>query len=369
MSFVHFGCWNYGKCDLESPTNGMSIVIKKLIQDPSINPDFFVVAGDNYYPKKDKFNRKIFDKEDFDSGMKCIEELMKKTGKPLYMLMGNHDLQYENALFDTEGNKLPQCNLIEKQVAFSKDFNFNSNGFMIPGTNTLCIFINSVLYTSKKSEVLDCVKLYRPEEYGDYETIDKVIEHQEQDIIAIVDCAKTLKIQIKNIVVVAHDPIVTRRIKQKKGIVNDIRKPLLADGIKFLSKLYNMVPEAKKYYLCADTHQYQYGIVKLGDIIIEQYVVGTGGTKCDMEEISNDENEVKIQTEHEISISLQIIETKRYFGYLYCMHEAENLKCEFIDVAPCDVFEKPIASEGGPTREGGRRRKNKTRKKGAVFLQ
>ena len=41
MSFVHFGCWNYGKCNLETPENGMSLVIKKLIDD-SISPDFLL---------------------------------------------------------------------------------------------------------------------------------------------------------------------------------------------------------------------------------------------------------------------------------------------------------------------------------------
>ena len=76
-----------------------------------------------------------------------------------------------------------------------------------------------------------------------------------------------------------------------------------------------MVPSAKKYYLCADTHQYQYGIVELGENKIEQYVVGTGGTKCDMDEIPIDETEVKVGTDPELNVSLQIKETIRSFGF------------------------------------------------------
>ena len=389
MSFVHFGCWNYGKCDLESPTNGMSLVIKKLIDDsispenPSISPDFFIVAGDNYYPQSSQTGKKIFNQEDFNSGMSCVKELMTKTEKPVFMLMGNHDLQYEMALYahDESPESLDKCTLIDNQVRYSKDFNFNSNGFMIADTKTLCLFINSVLYTEKKSDVYDCVKKYREEEYRGYESIEEITAHEEKKLKELVESSG----EIKNIVVCAHDPIITRRrkvksrdeietkFKKKKGrmptekeigekLFQDIRKPLLTEGIKFLNKLYDMVPGAKKYYLCADTHQYQYGIVKLGTNEIHQYVVGTGGTKCDMDDIPNDETEVRVGTDPELIVSLQIKETIRSFGYLNCKPEAENLKCQFIEVAPCDAFDED-PSEGGPAREGGKRRKNKTRKK------
>jgi hypothetical protein len=396
MSFIHFGCWNYGKCDLESPTNGMSSVIKELMDD-SISSDFFIVAGDNYYPLSGD-GKKIFNKEDFDSGMLCVKELMAKTEKPVFMLMGNHDLQYEMALYDHDESpeSLDKCTLIENQVKYSDDFNFNSNGFMIPDTKTLCLFINSVLYTEKKDEVLECVKKYREEEYRGFESIEEITAHEEEKLKELVESSG----EIKNIVVCAHDPIITRRRKvksraeiikkfdKKKGrmpsekeiiekLFQDIRKPLLNDGIKFLNSIYNMVPpEAKKYYLCADTHQYQYGLVKLGDNNIHQYVVGTGGTKCDLDEIPIDETKVIVPTNPEIIVTLQIKETIHSFGYLYCSHEAENLKCQFIEVAPCDAFDQdpsaarldpqviPDPSEGGPaTPKGGKRRKNKTRKK------
>ena len=34
-------------------------------------------------------------------------------------------------------------------------------------------------------------------------------------------------------------------------------------------------------YLCADLHLHQEGYVKINDMVINQYIVGTGGTKLD----------------------------------------------------------------------------------------
>ena len=58
MSFIHFGCWNQYKCDPKNPKlNGVSQVMDKLINDEK-SPNFYVVAGDNYYPKKIKNENK-----------------------------------------------------------------------------------------------------------------------------------------------------------------------------------------------------------------------------------------------------------------------------------------------------------------------
>ena len=64
--------------------------------------------------------------------------------------------------------------------------------------------------------------------------------------------------------------------------------------MKFLHKLYSIVPNAKNYYLCADTHNYQHAEIKLEEQHIQQYVVGTGGTELDNEEINPDKNFVTL---------------------------------------------------------------------------
>ena len=103
MSFIHFGCWNNGNCNIDKNDNGISLVFKELINN-TYNPDFYVIAGDNYYPENRSEGGKIFNQENFYSGFNCVRKLNEY--KPVYMLMGNHDLQYENNLYDTENRKI-----------------------------------------------------------------------------------------------------------------------------------------------------------------------------------------------------------------------------------------------------------------------
>ena len=53
---ILFGCWNEGLCNTTTHAvshNGMSAVMKKLEYNTRKSPpDFIVVLGDNYYPKK-----------------------------------------------------------------------------------------------------------------------------------------------------------------------------------------------------------------------------------------------------------------------------------------------------------------------------
>ena len=65
-SFIHFGCWNYNKCDSDNlsesvkpdDTNITRVMktIKKYIETSRPTPDFLTVAGDNYYFIKKNYN-------------------------------------------------------------------------------------------------------------------------------------------------------------------------------------------------------------------------------------------------------------------------------------------------------------------------
>ena len=83
MNFIHFGCWNNGKCDTTTLENSISRVMNKINEHTKKNPiNFAVIAGDNYYDsakvKKDKSEKaeksekqtekiKLFNKTNFDS--------------------------------------------------------------------------------------------------------------------------------------------------------------------------------------------------------------------------------------------------------------------------------------------------------------
>ena len=83
-SFIHFGCWNKGFCDIDNVNNGMSAVMKKLIQSEK-KPDFYIIAGDNYYPKKFKEippKYTVFNEKNFNSGMECALKLTNNRQIP-----------------------------------------------------------------------------------------------------------------------------------------------------------------------------------------------------------------------------------------------------------------------------------------------
>ena len=103
MKFIHFGCWNNGICEIESNNTPVSAVIKSIKDNEDLKEyNFISVAGDNYYPKKNKkdgYKTHIF--SDLESGFKCLNELgdIRK-----FILFGNHEYNdvYTNHIIDNE---------------------------------------------------------------------------------------------------------------------------------------------------------------------------------------------------------------------------------------------------------------------------
>lgn len=91
----------------------------------------------------------------------------------------------------------------------------------------------------------------------------------------------------KNVIIVGHHPIVRTRLKDKKiKVGSDI--PSFAHT---LSQIF--IPGKNYYYLCSDLHLFQNGTITIpterGNMIIQQMIVGTGGTELD-ESIKNIKN-------------------------------------------------------------------------------
>ena len=377
MSFIHFGCWNQGFCNKETINNGMSAVMNALSHRDA--PSFYIVAGDNYYPKKIKYDDdskiKIFNEKNFKSGMNCLMQLKEKAS--VFMLMGNHDLVAEDKLFlnidehearkerPPEEKKGDMCTIIKKELGYAKDFNIYEHSIIIPNSKTVCLFINSVLYSGDLTNPPDivCLKQLKPTEYTSFTTLKQIINYEEAQLFNLLDQILD-KWEIRNLVIVGHDPIVTSRNKKKKGPTVHI---LQERGFQFLKALYDKVPHAHKYYLCADTHQYQKASIILGDHEITQHVVGTGGTECDDEEIQNNAEYVDINS----TVKYRLLETNRSFGYLYCdkEEESDNINCVFHPVAGCNDFSGEVSAQGGvgsgEQKQGGGRisRKRKNKKK------
>ena len=291
--FIFFGCWNESYCDFKNPKiSGSSQVINYLLNNNK-SPKFYIVAGDNYYPRKDKEKElKEFSNINFNSGFKCLEELKNKckTESPIYMLMGNHDLQYENGLVDRNTKiKLDKCHVLTEELKYKDIFHFNKHHIVF--NNSLIIFIISTLYTNAlgkgdKSEN-DCINKLKQtfsDKPWDSKNLKEIIADEEEHILKIIDSYNKENKLFKNIIVCGHDPIVARRNKHKDDGIKKIKDSLNKNGIEFLNKIYSSFKyDINKCYLCADVHQFQKCNIKIGTNSLNQYVVGTGGTTCDEE--------------------------------------------------------------------------------------
>ena len=376
-SFIHFGCWNYGKCDTINPENNMSLIMKNLLSQKT-PPKFYIIAGDNYYPEKEKEKekktklkpkKKFFNQKNLKSGFDCV----KKLKAPVYMLMGNHDLQEENNLFDfdkKEGEKLDKCAIITEQlqnlesnIKFNEKSNirFNEKEKKFNDT-TLILMINSMFYTSCREKLFECFR--KIEKYKKYKNINEIQNSEEEEIKKISNKYKKSN-KIKNIIIVGHDPILSRRdhTKDKKKMVS-----LSESGINFLNTIYSEFPNADKYYLCADVHHYQKGIVTMGKHEITQYVVGTGGTKLDEDcldpfdkketvkfgergtvqyhinqkagfhDIANNLIDFRLLSDLTLNndnishIDFRLLECEQKWGYLLCQNINNELKFKFISL-------------------------------------
>ena len=140
-NFINFGCWNKNGC---AKGSGIDKVISLAIEQPNI--DFFIVNGDNYYQDKDEEGNKNVNNDDLIKGFDCLN----KTDKEIFLLIGNHDIEYTEKGCDTIGM---QKDFIERINAIKKNkihFPYDLTMFKeIPEQKTLIIMIDSNIYTDE----------------------------------------------------------------------------------------------------------------------------------------------------------------------------------------------------------------------------
>ncbi len=259
--FIHFGCWNNGGCPEENALTKVTDAVKQL------KPKFLSICGDNYYPIKNKTDKKhIFERRQFESGFECLPKNI-----PIYMTYGNHDFETGLVTGDTVENdcmltsletdlKIPNIHLkLFQSVQFTK--------------NTLVIFLDTTIYDNEEiDEYIEC-----------YKKVDPALPNVEQVKRAqsrfIDETVKHITHDVTNIIIVGHHPIAQYKYKKEQ-----MRYMVLSDLADFIyTHIFEKLGSEKNYYyLCADLHQYQKGTVTIRDTMkIHQYIVGTGGAKKD----------------------------------------------------------------------------------------
>lgn len=368
--FIHFGCWNNlnkpredGKTDMEDV---MTMMNKRIKVDPV---DFIVVAGDNYYPSK-KNNKNISkDKQIEDKQKFILDDKLAKGFQRLQqvhptleinMLLGNHDLQTNSRneekagpLFITtngvQKSEAGDCHILKKEIEESEKIDLVLNKAKMLDHGTLLLMLDSSIYTPDKTAALylPCYAVILGEHVPDVNTL------RDKQAAFVLDSIRRHKENLKHVIIIGHHPITGIKIKNKEKVfLNDI--PVFAE---LLRKIHTEVndPTVKYFYLCADLHLYQKGIVTIktdthDDMVIHQYIVGTGGTELD--DPLPPDSEKKKERSPLKGIEYELVISSNAFGYLEC-DVKEMPTFQFIGVGKTKKY------NGGGSR---RRKTNKKRK-------
>jgi hypothetical protein len=359
---IFFGCWNNGGCDLYSTEpNSLTTMVKGLneyLSHIEKKPQSLIVAGDNYYPQKNKDKtkdetkdekpQKIFKIKEISSGFNCLQEIdIEKK----YILLGNHDLEKT-----IEENKEKDCNAIiyQKYLSDNKSFNFFNFNLDSPrelemiriSNNTVIIMFDSSIYEKKPEIYLDCYNILRSEETK-FNSIDDIKQLQiNQRDNTIEELKKTEYSSVTNIVFACHHPLFFLKTKKSNCIFE-----YSENIINFLLPFNKL--EKKFIYLCADLHLFQRSVILIGGIEeqkmkIEHIVVGTGGAEldddCNYSSLTDKINEENLKEDSKIHFldfkyseiehlnddkNKQLISLKSN-GFLHCKFSKNKIKMKFV---------------------------------------
>ena len=289
-AFIHFGCWNYDKCGGNNAVTAVTRAVKQETDSHRIK--YVIVAGDNYYPIKNKKNgakEKLINPSMLASGFDCLPDIQT------YVLFGNHDLDNSDSLrlYSGDGtvkdmanspdnSAAEPCTIMNMELSHVKTkpkLIFPPSDIVthrIDG-NTMILMIDTTMYDISDADKDGNMVCYN--QYYNESNLVKLIERQNRAIKEIL--LSYLADHITNIMFVGHHPLLYPKVKKNDNGETDLKISYLRDLALFFKEIYAMYPTRNYFYLCADYHNYQQGTVILGDMHVEQYIVGTGGTKLD----------------------------------------------------------------------------------------
>ena len=411
MRFIHFGCWNRGTCTPEG-NNAISSVMRELktyVETTVDKPNFMIIAGDNYYSNKrteikikikdgvetEKKEKKIktLYPDNLRSGFQCLQNI------PLdkYLLLGNHELEETvdeiNGNINRAGNSNPimpdtpdsRCVILKMQqrIANSPDSRITMFNNVLhnydEASKTLIIMMDTTIYEIY-AESIDPEEMAKAKEKGKEftkgcyseielgtsprESIKELLDFQEAQITNIL---KDNQPKTNHFIMVGHHPImgVKRKIKEKKlkdGTIKKTEEDVMETSVGLINFLKNsaklgLFSGKSIHYLCADIHLYQQGqiTIPLDDdnaLLINQYIVGTGGAELDnLSIIKAAIYEDKANNNYNIKyIANKDIKTN---GFLVCNVTLDNIECKFQEVKPvtqnAEAYTEPASTPAEAT--------------------
>ena len=387
VKFWQFGCWNNLNIDKNGNSVGrMKYVIDYIKETETEAPDFLIISGDNYYPgktkakkeekekekkekdkekkekdkeKKEKKDKKDKDKDDTTTKIKTIfkDKLIEglqylPENIPIKMLLGNHDLETNNTnnknnLFiatsaseevETENG---ECEIIKLELEALKnktnvDYFFFKSEQLI--NNTLLLMIDTSIYEvdAEAIDYLPCYNIFleAKEKMSSFENIKHLRDYQLEKII---DAIKKDNKSIKHLIIVGHHPIYQLKNKTSGDPpVDNVtdKSDISVDFTPVLKTIFEKLGSTTMYhYLCSDLHLYQKGSITMNfkdtfkdtnPMIINQYIVGSGGTELDPRVPPELVEPDKTYTSKDGSITYIFEDEKREYGFLECIIEKDT---------------------------------------------
>lgn len=328
--FFGFGCWN-------NQSRGTNFCLNKVIDTVKSNINkykFGLILGDNLYPHKPLDKETVL----FD-GLKlltkspkyyCEQELLEglrllnQLEKPLYLIHGNHDFK-----------KISDCSNKDAVIENPEKI------YQITEKNVNDTFTNILI---KKDQIYDnFVFIFLSYDEDDDGSSAAQIAH----LKAAMD-NQDYKNTNKNFVIVSHYPLVSYKYKKGNSFVS------LKNSVEFTKIIFNRMNEKKcnVYYICADTHNYQYITITENNSLnkIHQYIVGTGGAEFDEIKPPAEKN-LKVQFPMQRYSNNNAIENGIFKynidvndihnAYGYCEFTAINneIKCKYMHVVDVESYD------------------------------
>ena len=410
-TFIQFGCWNNLNDDNVHNLEKTMRFLKEYISRQNPKPKFLAVSGDNYYPKKEK------SKEGTTLGENVFPQKLAEgfdllpRDLPIHMILGNHDLETNNIkknalkiVEDPVRDENKECEILQmekKKANIKENIEFSFFKHIMLSRGTLVLMIDTSIYEKDSKSYLPCyTEFFKDNTAVDTTTIESLRETQKRLIQeAITEALKQHK--IKNIILVGHHPILYLKYKEEKdkpkkdksekektktdksekdksenpakekqkGVIirSDINiKPLLEE-------IFTILPDVKYHYLCSDLHLYQKGKITIDfggkQMEIQQYIVGTGGTKLDnkIPDFEIDEYKKSKKNTEEDNIKYEFEEEIQEHGFLECENRISGPVFDFIDtgsqILENDIRFKPLYLRRLNKIDGGKRTKKQKNKK------
>lgn len=329
--FVTFGCWNcrHEKCKNELIVP-MDNVIDKIKNDYKLDSDgnsplnYIIVSGDNYYPLKTDKISKTINTDELREGIKKLSEISPEGNPPIFMIMGNHDLEPtigDSYIFTPQIEIQPKCGILSSEKKSIDDLEskitYLPRGELLFGEKTLILMIDTSIYD--EDEIDELIMCYEPGE-----TKESLRLAQKTFVLDKIDNGAA-----KNIIIIGHHPIMgvkqtEEKTDKKTGKIKPAGQKITT--MKPFIDFWSELPTDKGldyYYLCADVHLYQEGTVTLqsNGLQINQYVAGTGGAEKDSPPPNG--------TYTEEGVVYEINKSKKSYGFLECKELDGSLTFDF----------------------------------------